>query len=199
MKVRVLLFLLGVLLMAACSAPEAEAPEVPFQTYSIDQFLKTTSVGGGDFNSDETRLLIHSNETGIFNAYTVDIATGEKVPVTQSESESVFAVGFVPGTEKVMYTSDKGGNEIYHLFMQDREGVVTELTAGDETRESFYGFSHDLKSFFTGITAGMPGSWMFTNGIWKPWNPACYIRMKTDSISPDKSGQAVDDLAENPQ
>ena len=150
MKVRVLLFLLGVLLMAACSAPEAEAPEVPFQTYSIDQFLKTTSVGGGDFNSDETRLLIHSNETGIFNAYTVDIATGEKVPVTQSESESVFAVGFVPGTEKVMYTSDKGGNEIYHLFMQDREGVVTELTAGDETRESFYGFSHDLKSFFTG-------------------------------------------------
>ncbi len=150
MKVRVLLFLLGVLLMAACSAPEAEAPEVPFQTYSIDQFLKTTSVGGGDFNSDETKLLIHSNETGIFNAYTVDIATGEKVPVTQSESESVFAVGFVPGTEKVMYTSDKGGNEIYHLFMQDGEGVVTELTAGDETRESFYGFSHDLKSFFTG-------------------------------------------------
>lgn len=119
MKVRLLLlfFLFGILLLTACSTQEPAEPEVPFQAYTIDQFLKTTSVGGGDFNSGESKLLVHSNETGIFNAYIIDIATGEKTPVTESDTESVFAVGFVPGTENVLFTSDKGGNEINHLFM----------------------------------------------------------------------------------
>lgn len=152
MKLRVLFLLavLGVFLFAACSSEEAEEPEVPFQTYTIDQFLKTTSVGGGYFNSDESRLLVHSNETGIYNAYGIDIATGEKTPVTSSDTESVFAVGYLPGSDSILYTSDKGGNEINHLYLQDSAGEVRELTRGEETREIFYGFSHDLLSFITG-------------------------------------------------
>ena len=158
MKVRLVsMFLLCVLLLIpACSTQEKGEPEVPFQTYTIDQFLKTTSVGGGDFNSDESKLLIHSNETGIFNAYTIDIATGEKTPVTSSEEESIFSIGFVPGTEKVIFTSDTGGNEINHLFMRDADGTVQELTRGEETRENFYGFSHDLQSFFSGNNSRDP-------------------------------------------
>ena len=149
MKFRVLLmlFLSGVLLFSACSSQE---PEVPFQTYTIDQFLKTTSVGGGYFNTDESRLLVYSNETGIFNAYSIDIASGEKTPLTSSETESVFATGYMPDSEAFLYTSDKGGNEINHLFLQDPEGEVRELTEGEETKEMFYGFTHDLKSFITG-------------------------------------------------
>ena len=152
MKLRVLFLcvVLGVLLFAACSSQEAKEPEVPFQTYTIDQFLKTTSVGGGYFNSDESSLLVHSNETGIYNAYSIDISTGEKTPVTKSDTESVFAVGYLPGSDSILYTSDKGGNEINHLFLQDAAGEARELTMGEETREMFYGFSHDLLSFITG-------------------------------------------------
>ena len=152
MKVKVLLFsfLMGTLLVAACSSRETEDPEVPFQTYTIDQFLETTSVGGGFFNSDETRLLVHSNETGIYNAYSIDISTGEKTPLTQSETESIFVMGYMPDSEAFLYTADKGGNEINHLFLQGPDGVVRELTEGEETREIFYGFAHDMKSFFSG-------------------------------------------------
>ncbi len=152
MKVKVLLlfFLLGFFLFTACSSQEAEEAEVPFQTYTIDQFLKTTSVGGGYFNADESRLLVHSNETGIFNAYSIDISTGEKTPLTKSETESVFAMGYMPDSDTILYTSDKGGNEINHLFLLDTEGEVRELTEGEETKEMFHGFAHDLQSFFTG-------------------------------------------------
>ncbi len=152
MKAKVLsfLFLMVVLLPAACSSQVAEDREVPFQTYTIDQFLETTSVGGGFFNSDETRLLVHSNETGIYNAYSIDISTGEKTPLTQSETESIFVMGYMPDSEAFLYTADKGGNEINHLFLQGADGNVKELTEGEETRELFFGFAHDLKSFFSG-------------------------------------------------
>ncbi|MFH1965697.1 MAG: S9 family peptidase [Acidobacteriota bacterium] len=152
MKVKVLLlfFLPGFFLFTACSSQEAEEAEVPFQTYTIDQFLKTTSIGGGYFNADESRLLVHSNETGIFNASSIEISTGEKTPLTKSETESVFAMGYMPNSDTILYTSDKGGNEINHLFLQDTEGELRELTEGEETKEMFYGFAHDLQSFFTG-------------------------------------------------
>lgn len=152
MKFRMLFLIavMGGLLFSACSSQEAKEPEVPFQTYTIDQFLKTTSVGGGYFNSDESRMLVHSNETGIYNAYSIDISTGEKTPVTRSDTESVFAVGYMPGSDSILYSSDKGGNEINHLYLQDSAGEVRELTRGDETRETFFLFSHDLHSFFTG-------------------------------------------------
>jgi len=149
-KVTTILFLALVLFISACSAPETGEPEVPFQTYTIDQFLETTSIGGGYFNSDETRLLVHSNETGIYNAYSIEIASGEKTQLTQSETESIFVVGYLPGSGDFLYTSDKGGNEINHLFLRGSNGEVRELTEGEETRELFFGFAHDLGSFFTG-------------------------------------------------
>jgi dipeptidyl aminopeptidase/acylaminoacyl peptidase len=149
-RVLLMLFLSGILLLSGCSSQEAEESKVPFQTYTIDQFLETISVGGGYFNSDESKLLVHSNETGIFNAYSIDILTGDKAPLTRSETESVFAVGYMPDSEAILYTSDKGGNEINHLFLQNPKGEARELTEGEETRELFYGFSHDLDSIFTG-------------------------------------------------
>jgi dipeptidyl aminopeptidase/acylaminoacyl peptidase len=39
---------------------------------------------------------------------------------------------------------------MFHLFHEDAEGNLTELTEGENTREMFYGFSHDRQSFFTG-------------------------------------------------
>jgi len=152
MKRKVLLcsFSLVLLVFSACSSKEAGAPKAPFQTYTIDQFLKTTTVGGGFFSSDEQKLLVHSNETGIFNAGSIDIASGEKKPLTSSTTESIFVMDYLPDSEAFLYTSDKGGNEIDHLFLQNADGSVQELTEGEETRESFYGFAHDQRSFFSG-------------------------------------------------
>lgn len=150
MKTKDLLLFTMTAFLGACSVQQPEEQEVPFQTYSIEQFLKTVSMGGGYFSPDEDKLLIYSNESGIFNAYSIDISTGEKTMLTDSKSEAVFPYGYMPDDERFLYTSDKGGNEINHLFIRNPDETVSELTQGENAKEVFYGFSHDLESFFTG-------------------------------------------------
>ncbi|MEC9049224.1 MAG: hypothetical protein VYD66_00345, partial [Candidatus Neomarinimicrobiota bacterium] len=56
--------------------------------YSIEQFYQNNRIGGGDFSDDETKLLVSSDESGIFNVYEIDIVSGEKTQKTFSEKES---------------------------------------------------------------------------------------------------------------
>jgi dipeptidyl aminopeptidase/acylaminoacyl peptidase len=124
--------------------------------YSIEQFMKTVTVNGGFFNSEETKLLFSSNETGVFNAYVIDIKTGEKTQVTESITNSVTAVGFFPDDERILYTSDRGGSGITHLFLIEKDGSLKELTQGEQTQEQFIRFSDDGKRFFTLCTQRDP-------------------------------------------
>jgi protease II len=150
-----LLFLIGVLLALSVSctqqepAKPGEAAEAPAKPYTIEQFLKTVSIGGGSFNYEETKLLVSTNETGIFNVYTIDVATGERTPITTSTGESTFAIGYFPLEDRILFTHDKGGNEINHLFLLNPDGSIRELTEGEKTKEEFGGFAYDDKSFFT--------------------------------------------------
>jgi hypothetical protein len=41
----------------------ADKPRAPKQ-YTIEQFMKTTAMGGASFSADDSRILFHSNETG---------------------------------------------------------------------------------------------------------------------------------------
>ena len=50
--------------------------------YSIEQFYKNNSIIGGAFSDDENKLLVSSNESGIFNVYEIDIQSGEKTQKT---------------------------------------------------------------------------------------------------------------------
>ena len=49
----------------------------PSKQYAIEDFVESTGVGGASFSADESRLLFHSNRTGIWNAYTIPVAGGE--------------------------------------------------------------------------------------------------------------------------
>jgi hypothetical protein len=124
-KLSISTMLLSLMLLSACSDRSSTGQEVPFQTYTIDQFLKTTSVGGGYFNSDESKLLIHTNESGIFNACSIDIESGRIEPLAESKTESIFAVGYMPDEDSILFTSDRGGNELYHLFLRNPEGPAS--------------------------------------------------------------------------
>ena len=150
-KLFVLLLALMVAAAMACT-PAEEKKEV--KQYTMEQFLKTTSVGGGIFSPDESKLLVHSNETGIFNVYELDIATGEKTAVTKSEVESIFAVGYMPDG-RVLYTADKGGNENNHIFLLEN-GEARDLTQGENTKEAFMGFNRDQTGFYTQNNARDP-------------------------------------------
>ena len=116
--------------------------------YSIEQFYKNNQIGGGAFSDDETNLLVRSNESGIFNVYEIDIASGGKTQKTFSEKESFFAIDYLPGTNQILYSADKGGDELNHIYLMNEDGATTDLTPGENEKARFAGWSKDKKSMY---------------------------------------------------
>ena len=137
-----------VLLVASCRKEEKPAETRQVNQYTIEQFYGNTRFSGGFFSPDETRLLINSDESGIFNVYEINIADGTRKPITNSTEESYFAVDYVPGTEMILYSADKGGNEIDHLYLLEPGGKTTDLTPAENEKANFFKWSDDRKTLF---------------------------------------------------
>lgn len=190
---------LATLVGAGCGAQcdkgsDGEAVAGPSQTYTMEQFMKTVSVGGGSFNPDETKLLISSNETGIFNVSVIDVSTGEQTAVTEGD-DTTFGVGFFPEDERILFTRDRAGDENNHLYLRDLDGTVTDLTQGAETKEQFFGWAYDLKSFFTINNSRDPKYFDLYEWSVTDLEPKILYRNETGltpaAISPDKRWVAL--------
>lgn len=140
---RKLFFLALVLLLASCNQPTKQP-----QQYTIEQFYKNTRYSGGIFSNDETKLLVSSDLSGIFNIYEVNISDGAKTQVTFSDNESFFAIGYVPGTGQILYSADKGGNELSHIYLMVDDTTTIDLTPGENEKANFGGWSEDKKSMY---------------------------------------------------
>lgn len=123
------------------------APETA-PRYTAEQFFKTTSILGASFSHDETRLLVTSDKTGVFNVYAQPVVGGEPVALTSSTKESIYGVSYFPKDDRFLYSSDKGGNELNHIFVRETNGSVRDLTPGAKTKASFAGWSGDKKYFY---------------------------------------------------
>lgn len=111
--------------------------------YDIKDFFNNISVYGGSFSSDEERLIYSSNESGIYNVYEVGISSGTITKLSSSELESFFVQSYVPASNDFIYTADKGGNEINHLYLQKRGGQTIDLTPGENEKSIFFKWSQD--------------------------------------------------------
>jgi len=140
--------LFALLILSACKQDKTATPPRDPKQYTIEQFYKTKSTGAGVFSTDEQKLLVHTNETGIFNLYEINIADGSKKALTQSTTESIFAIDYVPGSGEVLYSSDKGGNEIDHIYLLKADGSSQDLTPGEKEKAGFSDWAKDKKSFF---------------------------------------------------
>ncbi len=132
----------AVLLLVSCAGKK----EV--KQYTVDQFYKNVAISFSDFSQDETKILVSSNETGIYNVFEINLADASKRQVTSSDTESFFALGYVHGTNQVLYSADKGGNENDHIYLLNEDGTSTDLTPGDAVKASFNGFSLDKKVMY---------------------------------------------------
>ncbi|MCK5169236.1 MAG: hypothetical protein KAQ75_05085, partial [Bacteroidales bacterium] len=115
--------------------------------YTIEQFMNTISIGGSSFSFDESKILYSSNKSGIYNLYEISIDGGEPIQLTQRE-ETTFATSYFPADDRILLRSDKGGDEIHHIYLRDEEGIISDLIPFDSARVNFLGWSHDRKSFF---------------------------------------------------
>ncbi|MEQ1519060.1 MAG: S9 family peptidase, partial [Usitatibacteraceae bacterium] len=132
---------------AAKNVAAKGAPTTP-KRYTIEQFMATIAMGGASFSADEKRILFHSNESGIFNAYTLPVTGGKPEALTKSTTDTTFAVSFFPGDDRILYTRDKGGDENNHLYVRELDGSEKDLTPGEKLKASFAGWKPDGSAFF---------------------------------------------------
>jgi dipeptidyl aminopeptidase/acylaminoacyl peptidase len=140
---------------APAKKPSA-APQRPAKQYTMEQFLDTTSIQGGFFSQDESRLLFSSNKTGIWNVYTVPVGGGAWTPVTKSTKDSTYAVSFFPHDNRVLITRDQGGNEINHLYVLGEDGAEKDLTPGTREKAQFVGWTHDGSALYVSTNGRDP-------------------------------------------
>ncbi|HZF13985.1 MAG TPA: hypothetical protein VFE33_34765, partial [Thermoanaerobaculia bacterium] len=135
---------------APVTAPATAPAAATVPQYTIEQFLGTVNFGGDSFSPSGSKILVSSNQTGIYNAYAVPVAGGAPVALTHSTTDNVTALGFFPHDERFLYASDRGGNELDHVYVQTPEGGVRDLTPGDKLKANFFDWAEDDRSFFLG-------------------------------------------------
>jgi len=133
------------LLLAACATVQSEGRTPSFDAQT---FYATTSFSGASFAPDGKSLLVTSDQSGIFNAYSLAIETGELTQLTQSTTNAISSIGWFPGGGRFLYTADQGGNELNHLYVREADGEVRDLTPGENLKAQFAGWGKDERSFF---------------------------------------------------
>jgi dipeptidyl aminopeptidase/acylaminoacyl peptidase len=127
--------------------PDAAGSRPPKQ-YTIEQFLNTTSLSGASFSPDESRILFSSNKSGIWNGYTMPVSGGPWTQITNSTTDSTYAVSFFPHDDRILLTHDRGGNELNHLYVRSSAGEERDLTPGDKLKAQFIDWNHEGTAFF---------------------------------------------------
>jgi dipeptidyl aminopeptidase/acylaminoacyl peptidase len=138
----------GVLALLAFGACAGADTIREVQQYSIADFYKNDDYFAAGFSPDRRRLLVSSNRSGVYNAYALPLDSGALEPLTQSTTNTIIAVSYFPHDERILYTSDQGGNELSHIYVRETGGNVRDLTPGEKHTASFAGWAHDRRSFF---------------------------------------------------
>jgi dipeptidyl aminopeptidase/acylaminoacyl peptidase len=145
-----LIILLGILLVYSCKEEKkgiAEVTEV--KEYTIEQFLDNENSFANGFSSDKKNVLLTSNRSGIYNIYRTKSEGGKLIPITKSDSASVFGISYFPEDDRILFRMDGNGDEIFKIYMKDSSGIKN-LTPINDVRALFRGWSKDGKSFFYG-------------------------------------------------
>lgn len=143
----------SLVVVSGCSSTAPARPENAAQDvrrYDARAFFTTTShglAGGYAWSHDDASLLTHADATGIFNANALSVSDGSARPLTTSTTDSTYAVSWFPDDGRVLVTSDRGGNEINHLFVREASGDLRDLTPGDKVKAQFSGWSADGRFF----------------------------------------------------
>ena len=140
--------------LVACqpAAEEAKAPP-PTATYDAKAFFDTTVVSMAFpssyvFSVDGANLLLATDKSGVFNAAALPVAGGDATPLTKSTTTAVFAISYFPTDDRILVSTDGGGDELTHVYVRSADGALKDLTPGTKHKADFLGWSGDGKTFW---------------------------------------------------
>ncbi|MDP6375238.1 MAG: alpha/beta fold hydrolase [Pseudomonadales bacterium] len=144
-------------LLIACDRPlqpETDAvvgPPRATHEYPASTFFETTSYflsSAPAWSADGTRLLVGSDANGTVNVYALAVNSADPEPLTASETNAMRPLSWFPEDDRVLFTSDEGGNEQTHVYVREGSGEVRDLTPGENLKAVFGGWSDDKTRFF---------------------------------------------------
>lgn len=139
--------------------------------YTIEQLYNNIAIGAAGFSTDETKILVDNNSTGIFNVCELNIGDTTITPLTTSSKESFFAVDYLPGTDKFIFTHDQGGDENRHLYLMSKgDTAAKDITPWAKSSNNFFGWSADKKSMYVSSNKRDPkffDIWKLDTSSWK--------------------------------
>lgn len=144
---------LAALALAACGPTEQTAAPKPHVSYDAKAFFDTTAVSMAAptplaFSADGANILVATDKSGVFNAAALPVAGGEATPLTTSTTNAVFAISYFPADDRILVSSDTGGNELSHIYVREADGTLRDLTPGDKHISQFVGWAGDGKTFW---------------------------------------------------
>jgi len=142
---KLLLPMLLLSLGIGCNTAKQSSPKEVKQ-YNASELYNNENIHGVVFNRDETKILVNSDKTGIQNLYELSIGDTATQPLTRSEKESFYAIDYLPGSNDYLYSSDQGGNENAHIYLQRVGGEVKDLTPWPGSANYGSHWSGDKKS-----------------------------------------------------
>lgn len=116
--------------------------------YTSEQFMNTSRVSGISFSHDERSILVSSNQSGIFNVFSVPVAGGPMRQLTFSTADDTRAVAYFPNDSRIVYARDKGGIESRHLCVLEEDGRHVDLTHGTGIKSGLRRWTRDGKYFY---------------------------------------------------
>lgn len=139
----------ALLLFVACKNNKNEETKeiAEVKTYSIEQFMGNENAFANGFSPDKSKVLITSNRSGVFNMYSVPTEGGDFMPITRSDSASVYGISYFPNDDRILFRMDGNGDEIFKIFVKDSSGIQR-LTPEQNVRALFQGWAKDGKSFY---------------------------------------------------
>jgi prolyl oligopeptidase len=150
MKFRHALMLIAIA-VASCMKAPTEPTAASDSAYSAAMFYETTSYllpARGAWSADGDSLLIGSDANGSFNLYSLPARGGQSRALTTFNANSHTPVSWFPDDSRFLFSADEGGNELTHIFVQEPNGKVLDLTPGDAVKASFKGWTTDRKYFY---------------------------------------------------
>ncbi|UCE04164.1 MAG: S9 family peptidase [Candidatus Latescibacterota bacterium] len=116
--------------------------------YTIEDFLGTTAMFGASFSPDESKILVSSDQSGIFNAFAIPVDGSKPIQLTNSSSNAIYIQSYFPTDERFIFESDEEGNELTHVYVRELDGSSTDITPGEKLKANFESWAHDKASFF---------------------------------------------------
>ena len=136
------------LVLVGCSVPPAVSTPIPtVPQYSAETFFNTLSLTGGSVSADGDRLLISSNATGRFRIYALPVDGGRAEPLTPPGDDAQFALSWFWNDDRLLFRSDKGGNELDHLYLRFADGGIVDLTPADNCKANFVSWQDGGRAF----------------------------------------------------